>query len=89
LSGVKEYSGDLFDGALKKRFDMREANPAWKEHCFDKEGMPCAYLPACWGGCRMISISKGRTWDTIHCEKKMFDRLGRHELLRWAEVWSM
>lgn len=66
-------------GALKKLFDMRLTNPQWRDHCYEK-GTPCPYLSKCWGGCRMVSVIQGAGWETINCEKYMFDRLTRHLL---------
>lgn len=88
MDGMPEYSCDPLSKKARRKFDMRLANPDWKDHCFDA-GTPCAFLPACWGGCRMISHTQGWAWDTINCEKPMMDRMTRYELARWAEVYSM
>ena len=78
LEGTAEYQEDgRSREELEKLFDMRLANPQWKEHC-QENGVPCPYLPKCWGGCRMISALQGSGWRTVNCEKYMFDRFTRH-----------
>ncbi|MBI4665769.1 MAG: radical SAM protein [Nitrospinae bacterium] len=88
LDSLPQYRCDAKSEEAKDKFELRIANQGWKQHCF-KEGEPCAFAPSCWGGCRMISVTQGKNWDTINCEKPMFDEMARYELRRWAEVWSM
>lgn len=84
LDGLKEYRTELTDGVVKGSMNYRVTNDeSWKAHCFTN-GAPCAYLPLCHTGCRLISISKGMGWWTVNCEKQYLDRLTRYELRRWA-----
>lgn len=83
LDGLNEYQTDFEDGVVKGSMDYRVINDeSWKEFCF-KSGKPCAYLPLCHTGCRLISISKGLDWWTINCEKMYLDGLTRYELREW------
>ncbi|MDH4184063.1 MAG: radical SAM protein [Nitrospinota bacterium] len=80
LEAVPKYhEGSRSQEDLKKEFDYRVVNPQWKDHCYD-DGVPCPYLPACFGGCRMISVSQGAGWGVINCERYCFDRIYQHEL---------
>lgn len=84
LDGFKEYQTELANGIVKGSMNYRVTNDqTWKKHCFSN-GSPCAYLPLCHTGCRLISISKGLGWWAINCEKLYLDRLTRYELRRWA-----
>jgi len=65
--------------------DYRESHKLdiWKnDECLD-----CAYLPICFGGCRLLTLQKNGMIDTVECHRPMLDAslerlvlqdLGRH-----------
>lgn len=86
LDNMEPFRTDGMGGAeAGNLFDMRLENPQWRGHCFTG-GEPCAYLTKCWGGCRMISVTRGNGWDSINCEKMYFDTITRHEMRNWSVV---
>ncbi len=84
VDNIKEYSekGKTHE-QLRDQFDLQGRNPQWKEFCFT-DGVACAYLPKCYGGCRIISVTQGKSWKAINCEKPMFEKLTRHEIVNWT-----
>ena len=82
LMGWPEFCvGNLTDGVR----DYRESHKLdiWKnDECLD-----CAYLPICFGGCRLLTLQKNGMIDTVECHRPMLDAslerlvlqdLGRH-----------
>lgn len=68
LMGWPEYCvGTLSDGVR----DYRESHnlDVWKnDECLD-----CAYLPLCFGGCRLLTLQKNGVIDTVECHRPMLD----------------
>ncbi len=84
LDGLEEYRTDLIDGVVQGEMNDKVLNDeSWRKQCFT-DGAPCAYLPLCHTGCRLISVSQGLGWWKRNCELLYLDRLTRYELRRWA-----
>jgi uncharacterized protein len=68
LMGWPEFCvGTLADGVG----DYRESHQLdlWKnDECLD-----CAYLPICFGGCRLLTLQKNSMIDTVECHRLMLD----------------
>lgn len=68
LMGWPDLSvGTLMDGIV----DYRKSHflDVWKnDECLD-----CAYLPLCFGGCRLLTLQKNGVIDTVECRRPMLD----------------